>query len=70
MRNGFFNLIQCSYDIPFLFFFFWQGRPDFFFRDFLVMDSAGGNMEFTGFFFAILHFLFLFTSTSFSFCEY
>lgn len=33
------------------------------------MDSAGGNMEFTGFF-VILHFLFLFTSTSFSFCEY
>lgn len=29
------------------------------------MDSTGGNMEFTGFF-VILHFLFLFTSISFS----
>lgn len=63
------SLISFNVLMIYLFSFFWQGRPDFFFRDFLVMDSAGGNMEFTGFF-VILHFLFLFTSTSFSFCEY
>lgn len=45
MHNGFFNFIQYSYDIPF--FSSGKGRPDF--SETLVMDSAGGNMEFTGF---------------------